>query len=204
MAKKIVKESQPRTKETRRLLLAAAQEVFVRDGYEKAQVAAIASAANRTKGAVYAHFKNKEDLFLALFEERMAEFTQHVRDEIAGKGKAESLNRLRDFFAERARDKDWALLVLEFKLFVLRHSESKRKLRLAHQATGVPGFEESMLSQFGARATAKKLGMTGSLAALGPILSSFALESRFDPVLFSEERRTLMIKLIFDALISNE
>ena len=30
----------------------------------------IAAAAGRTKGAVYAHFKNKEDLFLALFEQR--------------------------------------------------------------------------------------------------------------------------------------
>jgi AcrR family transcriptional regulator len=37
----------------------------VRDGYEKAQVAQIAAAAGRTKGAVYAHFRNKCANFLS-------------------------------------------------------------------------------------------------------------------------------------------
>ena len=46
-----------RTKETRKLLLEAAEKVFIRDGFEKAQVAQIAAAAGRTKGAVYAHFR---------------------------------------------------------------------------------------------------------------------------------------------------
>jgi AcrR family transcriptional regulator len=56
---------QLRTETTRRELLDAAEEVFVRDGFEKARLETIAAAIGGTKGAVYAHFENKEDLFIA-------------------------------------------------------------------------------------------------------------------------------------------
>src|ERR1035438_5365415 len=59
-----------RIQETQARLLDAAEEVFVRDGFEGAQLDEIAAAAGRSKGSVYTHFKNKEDLFLALFEHR--------------------------------------------------------------------------------------------------------------------------------------
>jgi AcrR family transcriptional regulator len=44
--------------------------MFVRDGYEGG-LGEIAALAGRTKEAIYAHFKNKEEIFLALFIERM-------------------------------------------------------------------------------------------------------------------------------------
>lgn len=70
MSTEILNKHQLRTQETQTRLLDAAEEVFVRDGYEGAQLTKIANVAGRTKGAVYAHFKSKEDLFLALFEHR--------------------------------------------------------------------------------------------------------------------------------------
>ena len=45
---------------TRDLLLSAAEQIFARVGYEKAQVEEIAEAAGFSKGALYAHFKSKE------------------------------------------------------------------------------------------------------------------------------------------------
>src|SRR5580692_2979373 len=59
---------QAKTEATLRELLDAAEKIFVRDGYERTQIETIAAEVGRTKGAVYAHFKGKEDLFLALFE----------------------------------------------------------------------------------------------------------------------------------------
>src|SRR5437899_2363276 len=55
-----------KTKETRELLLRAAETVFVRHGYEGAELGEIAALAGRTKGAIYANFKSKEEMFLAL------------------------------------------------------------------------------------------------------------------------------------------
>jgi AcrR family transcriptional regulator len=63
-----VNKHELRTRETRELLLHAAEKIFVRDGYEGAELGEIAALAGRTKGAIYAHFKSKEDIFLALVE----------------------------------------------------------------------------------------------------------------------------------------
>jgi AcrR family transcriptional regulator len=70
MISKLPNKNELRTKETRELLLRAAGTIFVRDGYEGAELGEIASLAGCTKGAIYCHFKSKEDLFIALFAER--------------------------------------------------------------------------------------------------------------------------------------
>jgi AcrR family transcriptional regulator len=57
---------------TRRRLLDAAETVFARRGFHGASVEEIAREAGATTGAVYSNFAGKEDLFLALFEERIA------------------------------------------------------------------------------------------------------------------------------------
>ena len=52
-------------------LLAAAAEVFAEQGFRRASVEAIAERAGYSKGAVYWHFESKEEVFLALLEERI-------------------------------------------------------------------------------------------------------------------------------------
>jgi AcrR family transcriptional regulator len=58
-------------REARDELLAAALTVFARRGYREAGVDEIAAAAGYSKGALYWHFSGKEDLLLALLEERI-------------------------------------------------------------------------------------------------------------------------------------
>jgi AcrR family transcriptional regulator len=203
--KALQKESQGRTKETRRLLLEAAEQIFVRDGYEKAQVAQIAAAAGRTKGAVYAHFKNKEDFFLALFEERTE---QHIRTMVermkATRTKSESLQSFREFYSSLVSDRTWALLTMEFKLFAMRHPESKRRLRQAYRMTRPSDIAGDFHRHFGAAAADDEVGIDGAVAALAPILSGLVLESQFEPILLSETRLALILQRIFDALIVQE
>lgn len=57
---------------TRRRLLDSAEAVFARSGFHGASVEEIAREAGATTGALYSNFAGKEDLFLALFEERIA------------------------------------------------------------------------------------------------------------------------------------
>jgi AcrR family transcriptional regulator len=199
------KETQARTKETRKLLLEAAEKIFVRDGFEKAQVAQIAAAAGRTKGAVYAHFKNKEDFFLALFEERSAHYARTMLERMKNaKTKSENLQSLREFYSCRASDKAWALLTMEFKLYAIRHPDSKRRLRQAYRLTHPAGIEEHFHRKFGAEAAEDKVGIDSTVAALTPILSGLVLESQFEPILFSDTRLALILQRIFDALIVPE
>jgi AcrR family transcriptional regulator len=58
-------------REGRDELLTAALRVFARRGYRQAGVDEIAAAAGYSKGALYWHFSGKEDLLLALLEERI-------------------------------------------------------------------------------------------------------------------------------------
>ena len=55
----------------RERLLDAAAEVFAERGYRATRVEDLAAAAGLTKGAVYWNFESKEDIFVALLEERV-------------------------------------------------------------------------------------------------------------------------------------
>src|SRR5881392_4148153 len=52
-------------------LLSAALRVFARRGYRAAGVDEIAAEAGYSKGALYWHFSGKEELLIALLEERI-------------------------------------------------------------------------------------------------------------------------------------
>jgi len=60
---------------TRARLLAAAAEEFGRVGLARANVDAISLAAGYAKGTIYNYFPSKEDLFLAVVEEAVAQAT---------------------------------------------------------------------------------------------------------------------------------
>ena len=51
---------------TRELILQSAKKEFLRCNYERASVRTIAEGAGITAGALYKHFKTKEDIFLAI------------------------------------------------------------------------------------------------------------------------------------------
>lgn len=56
-------------------ILAQAAELFQRFGYDKTTVSDIAKAAKISKGAIYLHFKSKDELFEALLMQKMEEYT---------------------------------------------------------------------------------------------------------------------------------
>jgi AcrR family transcriptional regulator len=60
-----------RKAETRRRLLEAAAEVFIRRGFQGASVEEIAAEAGYTRGAFYSNFQSKEQLFVELLHERV-------------------------------------------------------------------------------------------------------------------------------------
>src|SRR5215467_8355513 len=58
---------------TRARLLSAAADGFARTGFERASVDAISLAAGYSKGTIYNYFPSKEELFLAVVEEALAQ-----------------------------------------------------------------------------------------------------------------------------------
>src|SRR5262249_56909061 len=67
----------------RKQLLAAAQQVFVAQGYHAAAMDDIAERAGVSKPVLYQHFPGKLDLYLALLETHASELVQGIRDAMA-------------------------------------------------------------------------------------------------------------------------
>jgi AcrR family transcriptional regulator len=115
---------------TRARLLEAAAEVFARRGFRAASVDEVADAAGFTKGAVYAHFESKEDLFLALLDERFAARLAEVRalldtERDVGEQAREAGE---GFMAYVDADPRWAPLFFEFWAHAVRNPEVAAKL----------------------------------------------------------------------------
>jgi AcrR family transcriptional regulator len=116
---------------TRRHLLDAAAVVFARDGFHGASLDDVAATAGFTKGAVYSNFKGKDDLFVAVFEDRLTneeQEMQRVLQESVGSTELNAhLPRVRGVI-EGTWDDEWTALYLEFVLYARRNPASQEKL----------------------------------------------------------------------------
>jgi len=70
--------NQARTAATRAALLAAARELLIHKGYAATSTPEIVAAAGITRGALYHHFADKQDLFRALLEEEARAVAQDI------------------------------------------------------------------------------------------------------------------------------
>jgi len=198
-----VSKHELRTRETRELLLHAAETIFVRDGYEGAELGEIAALAGRTKGAIYAHFKSKEDIFLALVEHKAQRYRVQMDELLAKSASVEgNLAAFRQFILGLAKDEAWSLLLLEFKLFTIRHPESKKRLQSFYAEFHSSDRETRYAELLGTAGKGKKaVSRTIAVHTLQPVLSALLLESRFDPDLFDADAIRKVVTRIFDAML---
>ncbi|MET1180084.1 TetR/AcrR family transcriptional regulator [Peribacillus simplex] len=66
-------------------IIEAAVIVIAQNGYYQAQVSKIAKQAGVADGTIYLYFKNKEDILISLFHEKMGSFVEQIEEEIKGK-----------------------------------------------------------------------------------------------------------------------
>jgi AcrR family transcriptional regulator len=120
---------QQRAQETRKQLMDAAREIFARGGFELTRLEDIAAAAGKTRGAFYAHFRDKEDIFFAIFEEDILEKKERMREPlIAATSGKERIEILVQHLAELIQRPWQMLLSLEFKAYAIRHPHHTRRL----------------------------------------------------------------------------
>ena len=193
---------QERTELTRARLIQSAEKVFARDGFEAAKLEEIAADAGYTRGAVYANFQSKENLFLALLEREISTRIAALDREMDKVREPEAkLKAMGDFFLNKTIDRRWSLLSLEFKLFAVRHPEVKRRLAAMHRRFVEPrvGILEEVMSALGRELPASAYAMGVSMAALG---NSLTLEHMLDPSLMDEKDVRPIMANFFDSLTS--
>ncbi len=124
---------------TRQHLLEAAAIVFARDGFYGATLDDVAATAGFTKGAVYSNFKSKDDLFLALLDDRIDRqfaITSEMLD-AGSHDSSEQRPRVRGLLRGGAffSDESWSTLYLEFVLYSRRNPDAAAKLAASMQRT---------------------------------------------------------------------
>src|SRR5207245_1318986 len=104
--------------------------VFKRRGYERASIAEIAEEAGYSHGAVYSNFEGKQDLFLALYEQWVAQRIAEIEATWSAQGTlAERARAVADEWMRRvASDPAPFLLRLEFAVRAAHDRDLQQKL----------------------------------------------------------------------------
>jgi len=115
---------------TRSALLSSAAKLICRKGITEASVEDVATDAGYTKGAFYANFKSKEELFLVMLDEKYAEELARLENAMHGEGAP--ADEVRDAAEEFIRfawsDPQWPKLYFEFTAYAARNSDFRQEL----------------------------------------------------------------------------
>lgn len=79
-----MKKNKPKYKQ----IIDAAVIAIAENGYYQAQVSKIARQAGVADGTIYLYFKNKEDILISLFQEKMGYFVETIKENIEEKTSA--------------------------------------------------------------------------------------------------------------------
>jgi len=196
-----VNKHQQKTEATKQRLLRAARQIFARDGFDAARIEDIAAKAGFTRGAFYANFSTKEDLFFALLEQQSTQHMERLRGLMeACSNEQERLEALRTYYATRAADKQWSILVLEFKLFALRHAKLRAKLAEAHRRIRTKMKLEGIQCLLPAQLQRPQKSKELRKIVLEALLNGLMLEHAYDPKAITGDQVTAILGKLFDTL----
>jgi AcrR family transcriptional regulator len=122
-----------RRQETRRRLIEAAMQVWARYGYEACAVDEVARQAGVSKGAVYFHFRSKEDLLLEVVELQLWRDQQRVLDLATAEGPILGLRTLLDPDRTLSETDPWPRLLQEFWCAAARSPSVANRLQEMYQ-----------------------------------------------------------------------
>jgi AcrR family transcriptional regulator len=121
---------------TRSCLMKSAAKVFARRGLQQASIDEVTEDAGFTKGAFYANFKSKEELFLAMLDERFAARLKEIDAAVASDETPEvqAQQAGADFARFLSADRSWQRLFFEFTAYAARNEEFRDELVTRHRA----------------------------------------------------------------------
>jgi AcrR family transcriptional regulator len=169
---------------TRAALLRSASRLICRHGMHDASIDRIAADAGYTKGAFYANFASKEELFLVMLDEKFAAELQRLKGAMTGSGEpaAEARNAAEEFLSYVDRDPEWPRLYQEFATHAARNDAFRAELALRQRVLRASMAEvfERWAAAFGVKPPLPP----GDVAAMAFFMADgFLLDRIIDPQL---------------------
>ena len=121
---------------TRAALLRSASRSICEHGMHGASIDRIAAEAGYTKGAFYANFASKEELFLVMLDEKFAAELERLEAAMAGSGEPadEARQAAEQFLTYVDRDPEWPRLYQEFAAHAARDDAFRAELAARRSA----------------------------------------------------------------------
>jgi AcrR family transcriptional regulator len=192
--------------QTRQRLLGSATKVLGKRGYHGASVEEVAREAGLTRGAVYANFADKEDLFFACLDQILSE-RMPVLEQVATAGAADrkpeqiaqDLAGLFGFFmGERL---EWFMVFVEFVSHAAKSPGLRERItpRLVAIQDAVAQLIEAQSTRLGMPLPADANVIAAAAISL---TEGFALRRLADPKSFPEQAHQAALGLFFQGVAS--
>ena len=162
-------------------LLRAAAATFAERGFGAATMDEIAERAGLTKGALYYRYKSKEDLFLALLDERCAAYVAALDHTLANEASAGAgWAAFSDQFLAILREGSWPRLYFEYVSYASRNPHARRQLvkRTRELRSAFERVIERQAAETGTDLPVPAADIALAITALG---NGIALERLADP-----------------------
>ncbi len=187
--------------ETRARLLESATAVFADKGMARGSIDDVAEHAGFTKGAFYANFASKEELFLALLDEHFADVLERV--DLAISGDDDLLDQAREgaasFMRFIAADPDWERLFFDFSAHAMRNEGFRAELVDRRRAlrAGIATLLQRRVDQLGIEPPVPVPDIAMMVFAMA---DGIALQRLLDPDALDQELYPTMLATFFTGL----
>ena len=168
-----------RAAQSRQRVLVAAGKMFRKKGFHKAGLDEIADQAGFSKGVIYSQFGSKDELFLALMEERMEQRVGQMLELVRSVPQHLALREVWERGRKvRQSDVHWSLAVLEFRIQAARDPELNRRYQALHTRTleGLAGVFDELAARTNLQLKYRPIDFARFIAALdtGGLLEELA------------------------------
>jgi AcrR family transcriptional regulator len=209
MAGTIVKPRKRLTREesraqTRATLIAVGRKHFLRYGLGDAVAEKIAEDAGYSRGALYANFDGKEDLFLAVIREEQACRANMFRSILRGESSSKKrLRKMRDTIADTLTNRDWIVLRAEFEAGALRSERIRQSFVEMHRLQIHDGVElvKDLLKS---SEVISKLKPDDFIMVILNLAHGLAVTQKILGAELSQKSTRSLIQSLFDHLMSSE
>ena len=190
-----------RKAETRSRLLRSAITVLAERGMERASIDEVAEHAGYTKGAFYANFSSKEDLFLAMLDEHFADLLGRLDRVLSHDTELEEQARegAASFMEFIAADPDWERLFFDFSSYATRNEDFRRELAARRGALRA-GIAQLLHRRVGELGIEPPVPVDDIAMMLFSMADGVALQKLLDPDSVSGELYPTMLATFFTGL----
>jgi AcrR family transcriptional regulator len=143
----VPKISPAHEQQRRAQILAAATTCFARQGYHATSMDDVVRECGLSVGAIYSYFPSKEDLFLALSDERAAQTLAHLQAIFAGSGRSvDKVSQAVDYFFAQLSDESLVLARVNVEFMTQAAKSERLKERQRRRCDDVRHFLRDLVA----------------------------------------------------------